>query len=112
MSIHAMIAHNVVNPTSGKTVREENLKITHDFETYPVGRLVEIDCECVPMLHGCRVRIANYDRDCDGTPLYSVTIHEDWCDPIKCEWGIGVHWSAVARFQTSGGFSASNLKPV
>ncbi len=37
-----VIAHNVVNPETGLTVKQENLQIQHDI---PLGTLVEINCD-------------------------------------------------------------------
>ena len=54
---------------NGKTVRQNNMEIGHEI---PLGALVEIDCECQPDWQGCRLFVVRHDRDCDGTPLYSL----------------------------------------
>lgn len=54
--------------SNGKTVRENNLEKQHNI---PVGSLVE----CV--YSGLRLYVAGYGRDCDGTPLYHLTMHQD-----------------------------------
>lgn len=47
----------------GRTYREINQAKHHKFG---IGLLVELE-------NGCRLRIAKRTRDCDGTPLYSLT---------------------------------------
>lgn len=53
--------------SDGRTYREVNNAKTHSFN---VGQMVEIH-------NGCRMFIAKHGRDCDGTPLYSLTTYED-----------------------------------
>ena len=54
---------------NGRTIRQNNLDIQHKL---PIGALVEIRCSDVPEWDGCRLYVAKHDRDCDGTPLYSL----------------------------------------
>jgi hypothetical protein len=53
---------------NGKTVRQNNLEIKHKI---PLDTLVEVNCDYHDS-HGVRGYIASHDRDCDGTPLYSL----------------------------------------
>lgn len=60
---------------NGKTIRENNLEKTHDI---PIGTLVEVKFD---EWHGngacekthARLWVVSHDRDCDGTPLYSLS---------------------------------------
>lgn len=60
---------------SEKTIREENFLLKHK---YPINSLVEIslgedDIESIDgMVQGLRLFVISHDRDCDGTPLYSL----------------------------------------
>ncbi len=53
-----------------RTYREINLSTNHKLS---IGDLVEMDS-------GVRLFIASLKRDCDGTPLYSLT--PDFCSEI------------------------------
>ena len=63
---------------NGKTIQENNLEKTHDI---PLGSLVEIKYS---LWHGdgacekihTRLWVVRHDRDCDGTPLYSLSKHK------------------------------------
>lgn len=54
---------------NGKTIEQNNLEIKHKFN---IGDLIEITEE------GSRAFIALQTRDCDGTPLYSLSLSEEW----------------------------------
>jgi len=60
---------------NGKTVRENNMEIKHNI---PIGTLVEVKYDrwhgngACSKIHA-RLFVASHDRDCDGTPLYSLT---------------------------------------
>lgn len=54
---------------NGKTVRENNLNAEH---TIPLGAIVEVSAECVTS-HRLRMFVVQHSRDCDGTPLYSLS---------------------------------------
>ncbi len=53
---------NIVNPITGKTIRQENMEIQHK---YPLGSLVEI-------IDGVRLYVVEHTRDRDGELLYSL----------------------------------------
>lgn len=59
---------DIVNPSTGKTFREENLEKVHQF---PIGSLVELTDDPPG---GIRLHVVGHSRDCDGTPLYSLGI--------------------------------------
>jgi hypothetical protein len=72
--------HNTVQE-NGKTVKENNLDNLH--HKIPVGTLVEVKydnwfgegaCEKVH----ARLWVIKHTRDCDGTPLYSLSRYKDW----------------------------------
>jgi len=67
--VHDLIEDN------GRTVRENNLAKPH---TIPLGTLVEVKFDewfgdgCCWKVHA-RLFVVRHDRDCDGTPLYSLS---------------------------------------
>lgn len=78
------LIHNLVEP-NGKTIRENNLAKEHRI---PVGTLVEVkfdewfgDGACLKA--HARLWVVKHTRDCDGTPLYSLSAHQD------PEWALG-----------------------
>jgi hypothetical protein len=63
---------------NGKTVRQNNNDKTHDI---PIGALVEVKYDSWHGGGACekvhaRLWVASHDRDCDGTPLYSLSPHK------------------------------------
>jgi len=69
---------DMVNPDSGKTYREENNELVHNI---PLGSLVETDFNDEYLespKSGLRLFVVSHDRDCDGTPLYSLSFQKDW----------------------------------
>ena len=74
--------HNLVNPETGKTHKEENLERRHNI---PLGTLVEVkfdnwfgDGACWKV--HARLWVVAHTRDCDGTPLYSIS---RWQSPFQ-----------------------------
>lgn len=61
---------------NGKTIKENNLEQTHNF---PVGSLVEIKDTQE------RLYVKKLTRDCDGTPLYSLSVYKD-LDEAQNSW--------------------------
>lgn len=64
----------------GKTFRELNNEMKHNI---PIGILVEIipwDGDC--FYGGMRMFVNSHDRDCDGTPLYTLGSknNQDGCE--------------------------------
>lgn len=53
---------------NGKTIRENNQEVKHKFE---VGQTVAYRRED---MHLMQTTVTSLDRDCDGTPLYSVKV--------------------------------------
>jgi hypothetical protein len=73
------VLHNLVEE-NGKTIRGNNLERPHNI---PVGTLVEIKFDDWFGEGACwkvhaRLWVVAHRRDCDGTPLYSVS---QWRDP-------------------------------
>lgn len=102
---HVIMMHDIVE-ANGKTIKENNLEKTHNI---PVGALVELvgDPEHPAPAHdGIRAFVAIQSRDCDGTPLYWLTLR--WQDIAwDNKWPEGydrlrVHWT--------GGFSEESLR--
>jgi hypothetical protein len=66
------------NPETGKTYREENNAKNHNI---PLGTLVEVDFDDSYLespKKGLRLFVVGHDRDCDGTPLYSLSFDKSW----------------------------------
>ncbi|TLX16393.1 hypothetical protein [Rhizobium sp. MHM7A] len=64
---------------NGKTVRENNQGIPHEL---PLGALVEITTDCPigefgSVYKGVRLFVVAHDRDCDGSPLYSLSFDQN-----------------------------------
>jgi hypothetical protein len=72
MAEFVMLA-DLKNPATGKTWREENNALTHKI---PLDTLVEVKPEKYSKHNGIRAYVASHDRDCDGTPLYSLTMEK------------------------------------
>jgi hypothetical protein len=78
---------NVANivEANGKTVRENNKAIPHAL---PIGALVEITTDCPigefgTIYNGVRLFVVKHDRDCDGTPLYSLSFDRNVLKAIE-----------------------------
>jgi len=67
--------HNAADvlEANGKTIRENNNETTHAI---PLGTLVEINSPCLSDC-GLRLYVHSHIRDCDGTPLYTLTHRYD-----------------------------------
>lgn len=87
---------------NGKTIRQNNQEKTHDL---PVGTLVEVKYDewfdggaCSKVQ--ARLWVWSHDRDCDGTPLYSLSPHKkDHFERAKIVlppgyWGAGNVWES------------------
>ncbi len=62
---------DLVNPESGKTYREENLKKGHTILLDSLVEVMEYDGEkYVRNPESLRLYVVMHGRDCDGTPLY------------------------------------------
>lgn len=73
MSLEQILIINIAdvidpNDPQGRTYRQVNNERSHSIE---IGELVEI------VDTGVRLFIADRTRDCDGTPLYSLTAEQD-----------------------------------
>jgi hypothetical protein len=88
---------DVVNPSSGKTYREENLEKAH---TIPIGALVEVHGDEDNPSNGSRLFVAWHGRDCDGTPLY-------WLSPTKDDAD-----RPDAKSRWIGGFAGESLRII
>lgn len=87
---------------NGKTIRENNLAMKH---TIPLGALVEVNIDD-NRLHGLRMFVVEYSRDCDGEPLYCLGADPDLIEKINGDdEGINLIW----RMKLTAGFSADCL---
>jgi hypothetical protein len=74
------VIYNLINPETGKTYKDENLEKQHRI---PIGALVEVKWDTWFGEGACwkvhaRLWVVAHRRDCDGTPLYSIS---QWQDP-------------------------------
>lgn len=72
---------------NGKTWKENNMEIKHNI---PLGTLVEIHIESdgepevdPDSLNGVRLFVCDHSRDCDGTPLYSLSFDKNASVELK-----------------------------
>lgn len=100
MSQPFFMMHDIVEK-NGKTIKENNLKRKHSI---PIGALVEAqwdewfgDGACWKV--HARLWVVSHNRDCDGTPLYSLS---RWNNP---EFALQVK-------QTHSGFAEESLSVV
>ncbi len=95
-----VMIHNIVEG-NGKTIKENNLAKTHNI---PIGSLVEAQWDEWFSEGACwkvhaRLWVVAHNRDCDGTPLYSLS---RWKDPSF----------ALQVKQTHNGFGEESLSTV
>ena len=64
-----------IKQKNGKTIREENLERFHKI---PLKTLIEVKNDGLPDHNGVRLWVVQHDRDCDGTPLYSLSFNKNW----------------------------------
>lgn len=73
------MVYNLINPETGRTCREDNLARKHRI---PIGTLVEVKWDTWFLDGACwkvhaRLWVVKHTRDCDGSPLYSLSRHRD-----------------------------------
>lgn len=105
---------DIVDKKTGKTIRKENSEKTHKI---PINTLVEIKHD---IWHGdgvcekihARLWVISHDRDCDGTPLYSLSV-------FKSDSNLNKHiFYEDSRFKykitpfIKSGFSEESLKVI
>ena len=95
------------NLETGKTYREENNAKSHNI---PIGTLVEVDFDDSYLespKKGLRLFVVGHDRDCDGTPLYSLSFDKNWKSDMY-----GEQFKVFARWAIDTGYSEDCLKVV
>lgn len=98
---------DIENTESGKTYRQENLEKAHKI---PLGTLVEVsfnDEYCETPKNGLRLFVVRHDRDCDNTPLYSLSFNKVWKEE-PCQYIPKIAF----RMQIDSGYSEDSLKIV
>jgi hypothetical protein len=107
--------------SNGKTVYKNNMEKKHNV---PIGTLVEVkydrwhgDGAC-EKIHA-RLWVVSHDRDCDGTPLYSLSVYKEpmFVDgQIKYRdddgWWLKKEITLNIVNEIRGGFSRELLTPV
>ena len=58
---------------NGKTIKENNMQKQHSIA---IGTLVEVNIDYLEE-HGIRLFVCSHDRDCDGTPLYTLSFDKE-----------------------------------
>lgn len=115
--MNAIIFGDIVEE-NGKTIRENNMGLKHNI---PIGSLVEVKLDEWHGNGACeisksRLWVISHDRDCDGTPLY--TLSQNHPDHL-CKGSVildgyilrdGVALSILNNFKT--GFSEDSLKMI
>jgi len=95
---------DIKDTKTGKTWREENGEKTHKI---PLDALVEV----IPWEHGThngvRGYVSGHGRDCDGTPLYSITMEKG----LRVD-KYGPEFIHLIRAAFTGGFSEESLKVI
>ncbi len=81
-------------------------KITTPHEI-PLGTLVEVDIPYNPQ-HGIRGFVCEHTRDCDGEPMYAITLHPDL---EQIEYIKAIDYN-LYRFAIQDGFVKSSLKII
>lgn len=117
---------DLVNPDSptGETYRQTNTKLTHKIpldtivEVLPYGDTPEED---YGEHTGLRLYVVSHDRDCDQTPLYSLsfdktsTVLSDRAlgrrSVVECD-GLRVKGELFIRGNISSGFAEDSLKVI
>ena len=107
--IEILVAAHDLMESNGKTIKENNLEKKHNI---PLGSLVEVEiqlydtcAEGIVDLHGiCKLYVVSHDRDCDGSPLYTVSIA-----PIVYPDNIRDRMKYKSFFFVESGYSEENL---
>lgn len=78
MSVNAIFIGDIVE-ANGKTVKQNNLE---KMQSIPVGSIVEITYQSKyedpeESTFGLRLFVVNHSRDCDGSPLYTLSFRQD-----------------------------------
>lgn len=94
------------NHETGKTYRKENNEKTHNI---PLGTLVEVDYvdSHGETKSGLRLFVVSHDRDCAGTPLYSLSFDQDWKPDM-----FGEEFKLATKFRKDSGYSEECLKVI
>lgn len=121
---------NIANlvEANGKTVRQNNEAKGH---TIPLGSLVEIhgldseDSLESEQLDGLRLFVVDHSRDCDGSPLYSLSFNKHAAkdrdeanvelaalDKHDMSYNLLKHCRAIALGSITGGYSDESLKVI
>jgi hypothetical protein len=98
MSSITFVGDLVMDPETGKTWKDLNMELTHNI---PIGSLVEIGHPEYPDYYdGVRLHVVKHGRDCDGEPLYWLSIAGK---QSKC---------GKLSFNIFGGYSEGSLKVI
>lgn len=100
------IAYNVKN-NNGKSIKEYNLALKHNI---PLGEKVQINSPYNDE-HGLTLYVVSHERDCDGEPLYSLSMFSPDDDTWDHLAYMGFDKNAMRSIMTHG-FSESSLIPI
>lgn len=111
-SIQFVNIADVENPATGMTYRQENMVKEHQI---PLKSLVEVKTsdEDFPY-EGVRAFVVSHDRDCDETPLYSISLNRDWKPGRNQRWedngkSYMIQGELIQRAAKENGFSEECL---
>jgi hypothetical protein len=77
-NIKINFVHDLIDPGTGISYKEGNLKKTHNIPLRTLVEVVNTDPEYHHQSEGLRVYVVEHERDADGTPMYSLSIIKDW----------------------------------
>lgn len=97
--INIIVVHDLMT-ANGKTIKENNMELKHNI---PLKALVEINSENLESYAGVRLYVCEHNRDCDGTPLYSLYHSNDFTALEESNYG---------RLKMINGFSEDNLTVI
>lgn len=103
---------------NGKSVKENNLEKKHNI---PIGSLVEVKYDnwygngACQKVHA-RLYVVEHTRDCDGTPLYSLSPRKTEChirgEMVVEGWAFTEEASYNILNEIKGGFAEESLSVV
>jgi len=100
-----VFVHDLVED-NGKTIKENNLARDHAIA---LKSFVEINYPDNDY-HGVRAFVVEHQRDCDGTPLYGLSLDVDNCDALIEAKEHGDDWlTRMLRARIDGGWSDGSL---
>jgi hypothetical protein len=114
MNTAKVVSGNEIKGDDGLSRRERNSKIGHNI---PLGTLVEVKKESGIQECGLRLYVQEQNRDCDGTPLYSLTfdfflVGKDFRNPSSGNEHLDSYLQIANRGALSHGYPEDSLEII